>query len=468
MKREILRIENITIMDKGMKTLDDFFLNLYQGELLGVFVNNTTEKKHLIDLIYGNVEVEKGRICYDNMPVTYEDYVGIRKNKVSMIQSTSKLVDDLSVADNIFVIRDRFGRYIIDRQVISEQTRNLLEELELDIDPHKLAYLLSDYERTVIEIVKAYGLGAKIIILKDMSSYLSDSELDRLAPIIGRLKSSGVSFIMIDSFTQVLSQFADRMFVLCGGRNAWTFKSGQFSEDTLKTYFNTSGQEVSGDAYIRKEPALRFEGVSTERLGPLSFEIHSGELLCILDHDGRGIEEITKILSCDSTSYQGKVFVGGKPFCCHSPGEAVKNGLALIVENPRETMLFKDITAIDNLFFVSGNKENSFWMNAKYRKSCIEAYEGFFEKGVLNRQTKSLSGYELQKLAYLKWHFYNPKVVVCIRPFSSIDAELRAVTAEMLRLLLEKGIGILVLASNDSEVDNSGERILLRPKERPI
>lgn len=467
MKREILRIENITTMDKGMKTLDDFFLNLYQGELLGVFVNNTTEKRHLIDLIYGNVEVEKGRICYDNMPVTYEDYIGIRKNKVSMIQSTSKLVDDLSVADNIFVIRDRFGRYIIDRQVISEQTRNLLEELELNIDPHKLAYLLSDYERTVIEIVKAYGLGAKIIILKDLSSYLSDSELDRLASIIGRLKGSGVSFIMIDSFTQVLRQFADRMFVLCGGRNVWTFKSGQFSEDILKTYFNTSGQEISGEAYIRKGPALRFEGVSTDRLEPLSFEIHSGELLCVLDHDGSGIEDITKILNSENTTYGGKVFVGGKPFCCHSPCEAVKDGLAFIVENPRETMLFKDITAIDNLFFVSGNKENSFWMNAKYRKSCTEAYEGFFEKGVLNRQTKSLSVYDLQKLAYLKWHFYNPKVVVCIRPFSSIDAELRAVTAEMLRLLLEKGIGILVLASNDSEVDSSGERILLRPKERP-
>lgn len=465
MKREILRIENITITDKGMKTLDDFFLNLYRGELLGVFVNNTTEKKHLIDLIYGNVEVERGRICYDNMPVTYEAYVDIRKNKVSMIQSTSKLVDDLPVADNIFVIRDRFGRYIIDRQVIFEQTRNLLEELELEIDPQKLAYLLSGFERTAVELVKAYGLGAKIIILKDLSSYLSDSELSKLAPIIGRLKGNGVSFIMIDSFAEVLKQFADRMFVMSGGRNVWTFKGGQFSGDTIKTYFYTSRQEIAGDAYVRQETALRFDRVSTAGLEPLSFEIHSGELLCILDHDGRCIDEITNILSCENSSYQGEVYVGEKLFCSRSPGEAVKNGLAFIVENPRETMLFKDITAIDNLFFVSGNKENSFWMNSKYRKSCIEAYEGFFEKGVLNKQTKSLTVYDLQKLAYLKWHFYNPKVVVCIRPFSSIDAELRDITSEMLRLLLEKGIGILVLASNYSEVNSSGKRILLRPEE---
>jgi ribose transport system ATP-binding protein len=135
MKREILRIENITIKEKGIKTLNDFFLNLYQGELLGVFVNNATEKKHLIDLIYGNVEVERGRICYENLPINYEEYVGIRKNKISLIQSTSKLIDDLTVADNIFVIRDKFGHYLIDKQVIFEQTKNLLAELDLASKP---------------------------------------------------------------------------------------------------------------------------------------------------------------------------------------------------------------------------------------------------------------------------------------------------------------------------------------------
>jgi ABC-type sugar transport system ATPase subunit len=107
-------------------------------------------------------------------------------------------------------------------------------------------------------------------------------------------------------------------------------------------------------------------------------------------------------------------------------------------------------------------------MNSKYRRSCVEAYEGFFEKGTLNKQTKALSVYELQKLAYLKWHLYNPKVIVCTRPFSSIDVELRDTTSEMMGLLLEKGIGILVLASNYSEVNSTGKKIILRPKECPV
>ncbi|HYE83414.1 MAG TPA: ATP-binding cassette domain-containing protein [Clostridia bacterium] len=468
MKREILRIENIITEEKGIRTLNDFFLNLYQGELLGVFVNNALEKKHLIDLIYGNVEVGRGRICYENRPVNYEDYVDMRKSRISLVQSTSKLIDDLTVADNIFVIRDKFGRYRIDKRVIFDQARNLLEELGLGISPRKIVYQLSGFEKTAVEIAKAYGLGAKIIILKDLSSYLSDSELSQLTGIINELKGNGISFIMIDSFTDILRQFSDRMFVMKNGRNVWTLKGEQINNDILKAYFCTHKHEISGSPEIRNTIALKFDHVSTGRLEPLSFEIHSGEMLSILDNDGSCIDEITKVLIGENNSYQGDIFVGDRLFKPRSPWEAVKKNLAFIVENPVEAMLFKDITAIDNLCFVSGNKINTFWLHSRYRSCCIDDYEGFFSKETLNSRTEALSVYDQQKLVYLKWHLYNPRIVVCARPFSSIDVELREITSEMMRLLMEKGVAILVLASNYSEIDGSGARMVLRPKECPI
>jgi ribose transport system ATP-binding protein len=468
MKREILRIEDITIKQKGIKTLNDFFLNLYHGELLGVFVNNAIDKKHLIDLIYGNVEVESGRIYYENSQIEYDDYVGIRKNKVSLIQSTSKLIDDLTLADNVFVIREKFGRYLIDKQVIFEQTKRLLEELGLDISPEKLVYTPTSFEKTVVEIAKAYGLGAKIIILKDLSSFLSDSELNQLIEVIVKLKSNGVSFIMIDSFTEILKQFSDRMFIMKNGRNVWTLKGEQINDDIIRTYFYSPKHEVLSDAPKGHAVALKFDRVSTDRIEPLSFEIHSGEMLSILDNEGSYIDEITKILSGENNSYKGQVFVGDQLFHSRRPWESLKKKLAFIVENPVESMLFKDITAIDNLCFASSNKVNSFWMNSKYKRSCIDAYKRFFSKDALNSQTESLSIYDLQKLVYLKWHLYNPKVVVCTRPFSSIDVELREITSELMGLLLEKGIGVLVLASNYSEVSSTGTKIVVTPKEYPV
>lgn len=467
MKREILRIENITTIEKGIRTLNDFFLNLYQGELLGVFVNSAVEKKHLIDLIYGNAEVERGRICFENKPVSYEDYAGMGMSGISLIQSTSKLIDDLTVADNIFVIRDRSGRYMIDRKVIFEQTRRVLEELELEIDPGKLVYKLSDFEKAAVEIAKAYGLGAKIIILKDLSSYMSDSELGMLTRVINKLKDSGISFIMIDSITDILKQFSDRMLVMKNGRNVWTLKNEQIDSQILKRYFYAPKHEISNSRAAKPATALKFENVSAGRLEPLSFEVHSGELLSILDHDGSCIDEIIKILNGKNNSYKGRIFVGDRLFRAHGPWEAVKRDVAFIVENPVETMLFKDITAIDNLCFASGNKISTFWMSHKYRKCCMKDYEGFFSKGALNLRTDALSVYDQQKLVYLKWHLYNPKVLVCTRPFSSIDVELREITSKMMELLMEKGIGILVLASNYSEINSTGTKILLTSKESP-
>lgn len=468
MRREILRVENIIIKEKGIKTLNDFFLNLYQGELLGVFVNNAIEKKHLIDLIYGDVELERGRICYDNLSISYEDYTGIKKSRISLIQSTSKLIDDLTVADNIFVIRNKAGQYLIDKKVIFSQTESLLEELGLEINPQKLAHNLSGFEKTAIEMVKAYGLGARIIILKDLSSYLSDSELSELVGVINRLKDNGISFIMIDSFTDILKQFADRMFVMKNGRTVWTLKRGEIDDETLRTCFYVHKSEVPTPDPVRCNTALKFSNVSADKLEPLSFEIHSGEMLSILDHDGSYIDEIIKLLNGEAGSYKGQILLGDRSFSTRSPWEAIKKGLAFIVENPVESMLFKEIPAIDNLCFASSRKISNFWMNLRYRKSCIEDYGKFFSDGALSARTETLSVYEQQKLVYLKWHLYNPKVVVCTRPFSSIDMELREVTSEMLGLLLEKGIGVLVLASNYSEVSSTGTKIVLRPKEYPI
>lgn len=464
MKCELLRMENITIKAEGMKILDNIFINLFKCETLGIFVYNSAEKKHLIDLLFGGVEIEFGRLYYNNTPVNYKNYADMARRKTVLIQSNCKLIDNLTVADNIFVVCQKIANYMINNKIVIDRTHVLFKKLGLDIDPKKPAHALSGFEKIAVEISKAFGLGAEIIILKDLSGYLSDSELSQLMMIVQKLKKNGISLIMIDSFADVLKQFADRVFVMRNGKNVWTFKNDQFEQfddDVLGHFFYKPQNTMSDKMYEKQKIALKFENVATSKVKPLSFEIRSGEILSIIDREGLCIDEINKILNGENTTYSGRIYIEDKMFKTRKQWESIKKGLAFIVENPTETMLFKDKTVIDNLCFAAMGKIKNLWLNSKYQKCCVEDYKAFFTESALYTSAGALSLHDQQKLIYLKWHLYNPKVVVCLRPFSSIEAELREVTYEMMEALVKKGIAVLVLGSNQTELNSSGTKIML-------
>jgi ribose transport system ATP-binding protein len=463
MKHELFRMDNVTIKEGGIIILDNIYVNLFKCEILGIFVYDSVEKKHLIDLIFGSVEIESGRIYYNNIQVNYGNYADIARRKIVLIQSSSKLIDNLTVADNIFVVCQKHSNYMINNKVFIEQAQALFKKLGLDINPKKSAHALTSFEKISVEISKAFVQGTEIIILKDLSGYLSDSELSQLIKIVKNLKKNGISLIMIDSFANVLKQFADRVFVMKNGRNVWTFKNDQFeqfNDDVLGHYFYRPQNAVSGSMCKKQNIVLKFENVSTSKLEPLSFEIRSGEILSIIDREGLCIDEINKILNGENTKFSGQIFVEGKTFKTRRQWESIKKGLAFIVENPTEIMLFKDKPVIDNLCFAAMGKINNSWLNAKYQKCCFEDYKAFFTENTMYSCAGTLSLYDQQKLIYLKWHLYNPKVVVCLRPFSSIEAELRKITYEMVEMLLKKGIAVLVLGSNYTELNNSDTKII--------
>ena len=465
MKQEILRIESITISESGIRILNGFYMNLLQGELLGIFVHNSVEKRHLIEFLCGELEFEQGRVFYCNRNLDYENFATISKRKISLIQSIGKLIDDLTVADNIFIASDNSGNSFFQRRKFFEQTQNLFKKMGLKINPGKTCRLLSPLERVVVEITKAYASNVKIIIFKDLSGYLSDIELNQLVSIVDKFKKEGLSFVMIDSFADILKQFADSMLVVKNGCDVWTLKNAQIDENVLSRYFFNPQISLSNIACSKSTPALRFVEVSTDNLEPLSFEIRSGEILCLLDTGGFCIDEIIKVLNGSCSFFQGKVYVGDHVYSIRNEWEALKKGLAVIVENPTHSMLFKDMTVIENLTFASFRKIDKLWTSSRYLKSSIHDYKEYFPSVNMNLCVEELSIHDQQKLVYLKWCLYNPRVVVCIRPFSSIDSELREITSKMMELLLQKGIAILVLASNYSEMNSIGTKIVLKSKE---
>lgn len=137
-------------------------------------------------------------------------------------------------------------------------------------------------------------------------------------------------------------------------------------------------------------------------------------------------------------SVEADTFVMALIYCTHNVWQALDQKIAFIVENPADTMLFPDFTAIENLCYPSSRKTPYFWINPNYLSSCLHEYSPFFDSGVLDQYPGNMSTQDLHKLVYCRWHLYNPSLVVCVKPFSSVDKNLEEISVYFIGLLLKK------------------------------
>ena len=468
MKRELLRLESISFGKHEQNTLNDFSMALYQGEILGVLSDHAGEKNDLVDVIAGRLKADSGRLYLGNEPSPFEEADKLRHRKVGIIHAAKTLVDDLSIAENIFVIRKGIKAQIINSRLLNMQTQQLIEEFGLSISPKATARKLSAVERCSVEIMKAVALGARIVVLQDLSSFLSDFEVEQLLQLVVRLKPKELGFLMVDSSVRHLSTHADRVVAIKKGRNFWTFAHGELNEQVMNSCFYRERQDKdadpSGESTPERSRVLVFDQVRSGALDRLSFALHQGEELCIFDQEGSGIEAIKALLSGDQQADSGKILVDGEPLKARNVWQALDQKIAFVVENPADTMLFPDFTALENLCYPSSKKAAAFWLNPIYMDSCLREYGQYFDPGVLKKHPSELSAQDIHKLIYCRWHLYNPRLVVCVKPFSSVEKSLEEISSLFIGLLLKKGIAILILTSNASEADIPCRKIVLNPK----
>lgn len=475
MRRELLRMEEVSLGGRGQQSLNDFSMVLHAGEILGVFSTHATVKNDLVRLIAGQTGADAGRMYLSGEASPFEESSLHRRRKVGVIHSARTLIDVLSVSENIFVIRKGVKSGVIDGPLLDIQTQQLIDEFGMTLAPETLVRNLSDVERCSLEVLKAIALGAQIVVFKDLSSFLPDSSIEQLLEFATRLKSRGVGFLMVESSVGVLERYADRVVVIKNGRDFWTFDAGTFGDEALKTCFSrkrdTAHQEDawhSAQSGKERGEILVFDCVSSGSLEGVSFSLFEGEELCILDQAGGGIEEVRALLSGERRPRTGRILVHGSEFTARNAWQALDQKIAFVAESPADTMVFRDLSAIENLCLPSSRKASGFWLNPMYVSSCLKEYGPAFEPGALNKYPDDLSVQDLHKLVYCRWHLYKPGVVVCIKPYSSVDKTLEEISAVFIDKLLKKGIAVLILTSSASEAESASRKISINQKNAPL
>ncbi|ROR28660.1 monosaccharide ABC transporter ATP-binding protein (CUT2 family) [Mobilisporobacter senegalensis] len=461
MREEILRMENVTCKYDGITFLDHINLNIFKGEIMGLIPINSQGKSWLFNLLCQNYPIDYGRIYINNQLVNYYEHSAYNRNRVYIIEKKSKLIQDLSVSDNIFVLKRGFRKYIINRKVLNKQVNLFLEEMNVSIDPDELVMNLNSYEQCIVELLKAIISGSKLIVISDISNILSVVDLSKLLDLIKSYSEKGFTFLYVGNHHEEVFKICDRVALMKDGRIIRVLDEKELTEDNIKAYTISFEDAKPSAPKYDGQGILKFENVSTNHLKNMSFTIEKGECVVFFDTNNMIYSDLLQIMNGEMMPGQGEIIWNQKRFTSKLAKNALENGIAVIVENATVNMLFQNLSYVENLYFLIERKLKSVKNKSKVLKSIITEYENIVGQEIYETDISKLGLTSLYNLVYYRIHLYKPKVVFCLQPFSGADMYLRKHIADLIRELKRKGIAVIILAVSISDTLTIADRFLV-------
>ena len=460
MKTEILRMEDVFAASHGVRLLDSFRMYLFMGETLGMIINNAYKRSLVVDVLCGSREADSGRIYYHDQQVEPEEYMVLSRRRVACVGGKSFLIQNMSVAENIFVIRSRFKKIFVRKHMLEKQAGLLLKPFSVDTSPSTPVKSLSQTQRIQIELIKASATGARIIILYDLSRFLSAVDIDTVFETVRMLKRDGIAFLLVDTYLDVLFKYTDRMLVMDSGRMIRTFEKDTYDEKTVEAVLLGSREQPAAVKTRSAAPqVLKIDHVSTQTLHDISLTLHKGETVSLLDMDDSTNQALFKVLT-GGAPYEGELLLEGKAYKPRHLRHALKSGVCIISENPTETMLFPHLSALENLYLGMAGRIRFFFGRKKFRQSLKQRYRELLPQKIVEcRDIRTLGSEELQRLVYCKWLLRHPRLLIVLKPLSVTDPHLGQVTQELIGRYAEQGACILILSANPSEAYRLGDTV---------
>ncbi|HKL99549.1 MAG TPA: hypothetical protein VJZ06_06540 [Mobilitalea sp.] len=454
MKEELIVIEEGEITVRGNPLFTDLYLQICKGEVLGVVFGNVTDRKCLIELFRGEQSLCGGKVFVGNKRTNYEEALIYFKKNATIIEKNSKLIDNLSIEENIFLFADE--NTLVSTRKYKSHLQTMMKKFSLDFSLKRPIGALTTKEKIVMELLKAYYDDKKLVVLNHISGQLLNNDLEDIHELIKKLTKYGVSFIIIEAFNNIVFEWVNCFLLIQEGKTTGIFDTDFYNSRQLytilmentKTFGSpTIKKYIQGTETKNKLPLLEFKNVSTSYIHNLNLKLEEGEILNLFFMDDESFEHILKLLEGYIKPSSGEISLCGCRLNINSIHQAVDSGICFISESPYENTLFYNMTLEDNLGLALSNKVPFYWLKKRYRRSLDFLIEAFHLEDYLHVKLRKLDPRILQEVAYLKWYLYAPHLVVCIKPFTDLDINLLTITKEMIFFLNSRGIAVLVLSS---------------------
>ena len=467
----LLRMEHISKSFPGVKALSNVTIDLQYGEVLALVGENGAGKSTLMKILTGIYPKDEGTISLQGKEIVVQSPKQAQELGISIIHQELNLMKDLTVAENIFIGREPKGtmNLLVNDKQLNKQTAELLNKLNLDLDPKTKVRHLTVAKQQMVEIAKALSFNSKILIMDEPTTALTETEIDTLFKIINSIREKGVGIIYISHRMDELKRISDRITVMRDGTYVDTLKTSETEMSKViqlmvgrHVYIESKPNIASGE----KETVLKVSNMSTKNLlKDVSFELKKGEILGFAGLMGAGRTEVARVLFGADLSTKGTINLHGKEVKIKSPADAVKQGIGYLSEDRKQYGLLVSMDVKSNIALATikdYQTKSYFVSDSKIRKTATKYVDSLkIKTPSVDQEIRLLSGGNQQKVVIAKWLQRDCDILIFDEPTRGIDVGAKGEIYKLLDELAASGKSIIMISSELPEVLRMSHRIVV-------
>jgi methyl-galactoside transport system ATP-binding protein/inositol transport system ATP-binding protein len=465
----LLEMKNIKKVFPGVVALRGVDLQVRHGEIHALMGENGAGKSTLVKCIAGIYKPTSGEIIFDGQPQEpYSPAEALTKG-ISMIHQELSPVLYRPIMENVWLGREPLNKFgLVDHKKMHALTKEVLKEIELEEDPSSLMSTLTVAKMQMVEIAKAVSYNSKLIIMDEPTSSLTEKEINQLFGIMRKLKSQGKSIIFISHKIDEIYEVTDRVTVYRDGNYIGSENTSGLKVDRLINMM--VGRDVK-EMFPKTicpigEVKLEVKNLSNRKyFKDVSFTVRRGEILGIAGLVGAGRSEVIETIFGMRPKIGGEIFIDGKKVEIKSPSDAIKNGMAWLTEDRRQSGLFPMLAVQLNIAIAVIPKflnKVGLIREAELNQTCNDFVQKIQVKTPsLEQHVENLSGGNQQKVLVARWLMTNPDILFMDEPTRGIDVGTKSEIHRLISNLAGEGKSIVMVSSELPEIMGMSDRILI-------
>ncbi len=465
----LLSAEGIRKEFPGVVALDDVEFKLKRGTVHALMGENGAGKSTLMKILAGIYTPDKGDVKLKGAEIRLKSPLDALENGIAMIHQELNLMPFMTVAENIWIRREPKNRFgFVDHGEMNRITARLFDRLKIKIDPEIEVRHLSVANRQMVEIAKAVSYESDVLIMDEPTSALTEREVAHLFEIIRDLREQGIGIVYITHKMNELFEIADEFSVFRDGKFIGTHASSDVTRDDIIRMM--VGREIT-QMFPKEEVPIGDVVLSVKNLAldgvfrDVSFDVRAGEILGIAGLVGSGRSNVAETLFGVTPASSGTISIDGKTLSVNSPNTAIRNRMAFLTEDRKETGCLLILDILENMQiavlqdrFVKGG----FVTEKQITAACEEMSRKLRVKTPnLQERIENLSGGNQQKVLIGRWLLTNPRILILDEPTRGIDVGAKAEIHRLVTELARNGVAVIMISSEMPEVLGMSDRIMV-------